>query len=207
METHVQNVLVGSLLGDGWLDPLSQRTKTTRYRVKYNDKSLGYLRWIRAQLQELDPSRLRAIPKYSQHTFYTRSRTDLSIFRELFYPQEGVKRVPKNISELLADPMSLAIWYQDDGTLDRRSNYHWNARIATYCFPYEDCTKLKATLQQNFGIDVSVCRNLMRGKVYYELYVLSKSMERFIEAVQPYIHKDYSYKILRLAANNGQQER
>lgn len=197
MELHTRNIVVGSLLGDGWFNGLSSTGKTD-YRVKYNDKSLGFLKWMREQVLELKPSDLKPIPKYSQHYFFTRSSKELGDLRKLFYPNEGIKRVPKNISQLFIVPISLAIWYQDDGTLDRRPKYHWNIRIATYCFPYEDCVLLSETVRQNFGIETSVCKCQMRGKVYYQLYVLSKSMNKFIETVKPYIHSDYAYKIFRL---------
>ena len=197
MELYTRNIIVGSLLGDGWFNGLSSTGKTD-YRVKYNDKSLGFLKWIREQVIELESSELKSIPKYSQHYFFTKSSSELGNLRKLFYPNEGIKRVPKNISQLLTDPISLAIWYQDDGNLDKRPKYHWNARIATYCFPYEDCVLLSKVVKNNFGIETSVCRCQMRGKVYYQLYVLSKSMDSFIKTVTPYIHPDYKYKILRL---------
>ena len=196
-------------MGDGWLNELYQPTETARYYLKCDDKALGYLQWIRGQLRELSPSELKSKPDYSQHFFYTRARTDVGNLRKLFYPNEGQKRVPPDISDFLINPLALAIWYQDDGTLDRRFKYHWNARIATYCFPYEDCALLKHALRQNFGIEVSVCRNQMRGKVYYELYVLSKSMDCFIETVRPHVHPNYAYKTSRLRKSRvtGQQER
>ena len=104
--------------------------------------------------------------------------------------------MPATIGELLTDPISVAVWYQDDGTLDRRARYHWNVRLATYCFPYEDCVLLKEILKKNFGLEVSICRCAMRNKVYYQLYVPTKSMERFMEVVRPFIHENYAYKIL-----------
>lgn len=195
MEIRARNILVGSLLGDGWLKPLSPRTGTSTYCVKYNDKSLGYLRWLKKELRELEPSELKAVPKYHQHYFYTTSRSDIGELRKVFYPQERSKRVPKNIHELLTDPLSLAIWYQDDGTLDHRTNYHWNAMFATYCFPYNDCELLAKAVKQNFDIDMSICRCQMRGKMYYRLYVPSKSMTGFIKIITPHMHSDYAYKI------------
>lgn len=204
MEQRVKNILVGSLLGDGWLSALRPRTKTSIYYLKYSDASIDYLRWIREQITELKPSLLKATPHYQQHYLYTPARTDIGEFRALFYPNEGKKRVPANINELLRDPLTLAIWYQDDGTLDRRSKYHWNAMFATYCFPHEDCTRLANAMAENFGIEASVCRCLMRGKLYYRLYIPSKSMERFVETVRPYIHPAFSYKI---SHEGGQQQR
>lgn len=196
MERKVQHIVVGSLLGDGWLEPIRSRTGTSIYHVKYDDKSFGYLTWLRQQVLELNPSSLKQKPNYTQHYFYTQARKDIGDLRRIFYPKEGIKRVPENIEELLVDPVALAVWYQDDGTLDRRLKYHWNARIATYCFPYDDCVRLQKTLKNNFNVNVSVCRCQMRGTVYYQLYILSTSMNRFIELIRPYIHKEFAYKIL-----------
>ncbi len=194
MESRIRNIVAGSLLGDGWLDGISNTGKSN-YRVKYNDKSIGYLEWLREQVRELSPSELKTIPKYSQHYFFTEYSKELGDLRKIFYPNEGKKRVPQNIAKLFDEPIGLAIWYQDDGTLDRRSKYHWNVRIATYCFPYQDCDLLAKTVKANFNIEMSVCRCQMRGKVYYQLYVPSKSMNKFIETVKPYIHQDYAYKV------------
>src|SRR3989344_2679438 len=196
MMKQTQNIVIGSLLGDGWLKSMSSTQKSSFY-LKCNNKSIGYLKWIRGQISELNPSELKSIEKYSQHYFYTQLSKALGGFREIFYPNEGKKRVPPNIRELLYDPKSLAIWYQDDGTLDFRSKYHRNAMFATYCFSFEDCVHLKNTLLENFGIKVSVCKCQMRGKMYYRLYVLSESMNHFMETVKPFIHRDFSYKTIK----------
>lgn len=135
------------------------------------------------------------IEKYSQHYFYTSLSKELGDIRKLFYPNEGKKRVPPNIKELLNDPMSLAIWYQDDGTLDFRSKYHRNSLFATHCFSFEDCILLRDTLLENFGIKVSVCKCKMREKMYYRLYVLSESMNSFVEIIHPFVHENFAYKI------------
>lgn len=198
MEVATRNIVVGSLLGDGWLTQFRSRTETSSFCLKYNDKAMDYLAWIREQVLELRPTALKAKPEYSQHYFYTQSRKDIGELRRIFYPNEGKKRVPPNIEQLLTAPISLAVWYQDDGTLDRRLKYHWNARFATYCFPYEDCSRLADAVRQNFGITMSVCRCQMRGKLYYQLYVPSKSMEQLIAVIKPYVHPVYAYKIIDL---------
>lgn len=90
MESHTRNIVVGSLLGDGWLHGLSKTGKSI-YCVKYNDKSIGYLEWIREQVAEINPSELKSIPKYSQHYFFTKSSIDLGNLRKAFYPNECPK--------------------------------------------------------------------------------------------------------------------
>lgn len=105
--------------------------------------------------------------------------------------------MPTDIKDLLYDPVSLAIWYQDDGTLDFRSKYHRNAMFATYCFPFEDHILLKDALLENFGIKVSICKCQMRSKMYYRLYVLSESMNRFMKTIEPFVHREFAYKTIK----------
>ena len=195
MEKHAREIIIGSLLGDGWLTSLTPTKGTSIYFVKYHNKNVDYLNWLKSELNELHPSELKKTPNYPQYYFYTQARVDIGELRKLFYPHEGRKIVPKNISALLSNPKSLAVWYQDDGTLDNRSKYHWNAMFSTYCFSYEECVLLAKTLDANFGIKVSVCKCQMRNKMYYRLYVLSSSMDRFIKIIKPYIHPLFNYKI------------
>ena len=112
----------------------------------------------------------------------------------MFYPK-GKKIVPKNIKELLRNPLTLAVWYQDDGTLDCRSKYHYNAMFATYCFSFSDCKLLAKALRENFNLDARVCKCKMRGKTRYRLYIASKSMNNFVGLVEPHIITCFRYKI------------
>lgn len=202
MENNTRDILVGSILGDGWFGKLSRRTGTSIYYAKYKGDKIGYLNWLRSELKELEPSELKTVQRYKQYYFFTRARKDIGDYRKIFYPNEGRKVVPKSITKLLRSPRALAVWYQDDGTLDRRSKYHWNAMFSTYCFPHNECVLLAEVLKKNFSIDVSVCKCQMRGKMYYRLYVLSKSMMRFLKIIEPYIHSSFRYKI---AFITGQQ--
>ena len=139
---------------------------------------------------------------YHQHYFYTEPSATIGELRNIFYPH-GKKIVPKIIEELLISPLALAIWYQDDGTLDARAKDHWNARFATYCFSNEDCTRLADALKKNFDLDVGVAKCTMRNTCYWQLYVRRASMERFVELVKPFIHVSFAYKIRKA----GQQQR
>lgn len=197
-----KHVLVGSILGDGNLTPASKRRGEAQLHLGYSDKTLAYLEWIHFLLQEIGVHEIKQKAGYNQHHFYTHPSKLIGQFRLLFYPQ-GEKRVPENIKDLLVHPIALAIWYQDDGTLDARDKYHWNARIATYCFPKQDCARLVEVLKQNFGLDVGVARCTMRNKEYWQLYFRSNTMPRFIELIKPYIHRNFQYKIRQV----GQQQR
>ena len=66
------------------------------------------------------------------------------------------KRVPKNIQDLLIHPLSLLIWYCDDGS--KRGDCQ-AGRFATQCFDEEEQNLLKKCLLDNFGLGVDVVRS------------------------------------------------
>ena len=197
MTGQTQAILVGLILGDGYLAESRRKDKTTSYLdLKYDEKYLDYLKWIHENVKELNPSEIKKKKNFHQYRFYTETREDIGLLRNLFYPKK-IKAIPENIIEYLKNPISLAVWYQDDGTLDFRDKYHANSLFATHCFSRADCEKLADALQIIYRLDVRVCRCMMRGKLYFRLYVTSKSMEKFMNIVSPYIQDCFRYKLLK----------
>lgn len=151
------------------------------------------------------PSPIRKKKGFHQFRFYTKSVKSIGELRTIFYDTAGRKRIPKNIAYYLTNPLTLAVWYQDDGTLDFRDKYHANALIATHCFTFEECQLLARALYKNFNLDVRVCRCQMRGKLYFRLYVTSKSMQLFMQLVKPFIQNCFRYKLLSYRIASQQQ--
>ena len=147
-------------------------------------------------MSPLGVSELKPKKNYHQHRFYTKTTEELGKLRQLFYPR-GRKIVPADIKQLLKDKLTLAVLYQDDGTLDCRRKEHYNALFATHCFSHSDCQLLARTLQDNFNLDVRVCKCRMRGKLRFRLYITSKSMEHFIGLVESHVIPCFRYKIRR----------
>jgi len=103
--------------------------------------------------------------------------------------------VPDNIQEVLKNPLSLAIWYMDDGNLDNRYKYHLNSSFATFCFSYKECNLLAEALKSNFGVEARVHKSTMRGKEYYRLYIVASSMKRFVKTIKNFIVPCMQYKV------------
>jgi hypothetical protein len=192
MDRIVKSILIGTVLGDGHLTPPSGN-KSQLY-AKYDDKYIEYLHWLHTQLKPIGVSAIKPHKGFHQHRFRTRSSREIFKLRNYFYPL-GKKIIPANISFVLRDPLSLAIWYMDDGTLDFREKYHRNASIATFCFSYRENKLLANALMKNFGIEARVHLSTMRGKKYYRLYIVSKSFDRFIDHIKAYIVPCMLYKI------------
>jgi len=197
--TDYEQVAVGSILGDGCLKQLSKRKKCSQLYVSQHTSKLPYLEWLHCKLKQgFAINSIKSKKGYSQYYFMTKPDRRLGLLKEVFYP-EGLKIIPSNINELLTYPTSLAVWYMDDGTLDRRSKYHYNALFATYGFSFEGCDLLTKVLHNNFGLDASVTSCKMRSKIYPRLYIKSASMDSFISLVQPFIHPVFQYKIKPVA--------
>ncbi len=192
MDSISRSILIGSILGDGHLDKSTRNG--SRWIVKYDDGRLDYLGWLRDQTRSLIPSELKRKKGYHQHYFSTKPSLEIAGYRHIFYPK-GKKVVPRNIRFLLRDPLSLAVWYMDDGCLDKRDKYHFNANLATYCFSYEECERLAKTLKANFKVKARVHKCTMRGKLRYRLYIMAASMPLFVTIVRPYIQPSLLYKI------------
>lgn len=203
MKEKIRAILVGSILGDGYLTPYTGKSRKSKIDIKGDNKSLTYLQWLHKQLQPIGVSDLKPKKNYHQHRFYTKSNEEIGKFRKLFYPK-GIKIIPKNIKFFLKNPLTLAVWYQDDGTLDCRDRYHYNAMFATYCFSFHNCQLLAKALKENFNLDVRVYKCTMRGKTRYRLYITASSMPSFIKLIKPFINPCFNYKIRKLTS---QQQR
>lgn len=193
MYTKPLHIIIGSILGDGWLRPSRDNLKSS-LELKYDDRYLSYLVWLHKMLIPLRVSPIKPHNGYHQHRFYVKLSEELGALRKLFYPK-GIKIVPKEIKELLTQPISLAVWYMDDGNLDYRYKYHCSPSFATYGFTPLDCRLLVETLKNNFSLDVRIHRTTMRGKTYYRVYVSSTSTKQFFKLVGQYLLPCFRHKI------------
>ena len=194
MTDTIRHILVGSILGDGFLTPLTKRKEFSRLWLKYDDSRLSYLEWLHHKLLPIGVDEIKKKKNYTQHYFLTNSLKEVGILRKWFYPK-GKKIIPKEIFSLLVHPLSLAVWYMDDGNLDFRDHYHCNATFATYGFDYKGCCTLVEVLRKNFGIESRIHKTTMRNKIYFRLYITSKSTNAFMDLIKPYMHSCFSYKL------------
>lgn len=188
-----QDVLLGTLLGDGILE---LNGKNARLRVDHGMKQQAYVEWKYDLLRNLATGKVkrqfrnfdkRTNKSYGHCKFDTFSNSALNDFYSMFYAG-GKKQVPKNIANLLKNPLSLAIWFMDDGY--KRSDC--NAfRISTDSFSLLEQNLLQQCLQLNFGIKTKVHK---KGK-YWNIYIPNCQAEKFVDLVQPYIIPQMQYKI------------
>lgn len=185
------DIIVGTILGDGYLEV---QGKTARLQLKQSEKKREYVFWLHQELQNLCKSEPKQRKDNHQWYVNTRYRQDLFCLRQKFY-QNGVKIVPRAISQMLRSQLSVAVWFMDDGTLDWRLKDHYAFLLTTNCFTIEDNRRLIKMLKTSFGIDATMHLAFSRRKRYPRIYIGAKGRDRFYETVQPFILSCFSYKL------------
>ena len=193
LDQKLQDIIVGLLLGDGSFEK-KKDTIGIRLQVKQQSKAKEYVEWLYRHLKGYCLSGIKFRKDYGQYYFSTRYLREFQDIYNLFYVG-GKKIIPSNIKGLLTSPLSLAIWYMDDGSLDYRPKDHYAFYLASNCFSVEDSKNLQRVLLQNFGVKSAVYNNLCRGKRYPRIYVGSDGRDKFYQAVAPHILNCFSYKL------------
>ena len=145
-------------------------------------------------MKNICPSAPKFRNDYRQWYFYSKYLDNLTEIRKTFYVNKK-KIVPKNIKEWLTSPLSLAVWYMDDGSLDFRPKDHYNFAFSTNAFSAEENYLLLDALKENFGISATVQTPLSRGKRYPEIYIGVAGRDKFLPLVKPYVLDCFSHKI------------
>jgi len=120
LTSEQEEVLIGSLLGDGCLKGISE--KTALYTETHGPSQYAYLDW---KAEILGPFALSVYPtmkrvgdkEFPGRGFTTHASTVLRPYYDMFYPAPSRKKVfPVDLSKRLT-PLALAVWYMDDGSL------------------------------------------------------------------------------------------
>jgi len=145
-------------LGDGYLQKTG--SKNARLRFEHSYKQKAYLIWKVSMLRMLFNGRPvfmeRVHPKTNKTYKYVRHQSNstpyLGKLRGIFYP-EGRKIIPRNLQDLLKHPISLAVWFFDDGYLCKkhRGSYLYLGKVFS-----EEATVAQVAIHQNFDINSKV---------------------------------------------------
>lgn len=145
--------------------------------------------------------------------FSTQSEPILLKYHDLFYTAVKVPKLKKiqfkyrksikvQLLDFLKDPLSLAIWWLDDGNI--RTDC-FAGRLATQCYTLEEHKILQELLFQNFQISSNIVQHSAKKKQYY-LYISNKNnnLSTFLNCMAPYINPipSMKYKISKKKPRN-----
>lgn len=177
------SILLGSILGDAYVYPQG------KICIEHAQSQEQYLRWKYAELESIAYPKVARVARIDKRTstqtiswrFFLRQ-----FFRPLrtaFYTPNGTKTVPPELRFWIT-PLLLAVWYMDDGHLDRKKY----PEIMTESFSQSGVLLLIRMLQHQFGLKSAVTsKNRLR--------ILSNSKMKFFSLIEPHIHEDLEYKL------------
>ncbi|KKR92374.1 MAG: LAGLIDADG homing endonuclease [Candidatus Daviesbacteria bacterium GW2011_GWA1_41_61] len=195
-------IIIGSILGDGFLQKTG--AKNARLRLEHSLLQKEYLLWkcqILGNYFQSKPQILeRKNPVFDKTYQYIRAQSysgsELGIFFHLFY-KNGKKIIPEKISDLLKDPLMLAVWFMDDGY------YYPRDRIAYLYLPKLDqasIDNLLNALKVNFNLS-PILKIKKRGE-----YVLNFSVvetKKLVQLIKLFVISSMSYKIPSESCDNS----
>lgn len=180
-----QSALLGLYLGDGSI-------LKKDFRITHGPKQRFYNDWFRAKFRA-------AIYASKEGTFYWNS------FTEKIMDHSGTSNItipliadmwcdfkqlvhPKKITQWILDrltPLSLAVWYMDDGSYDTQFG---QTDLATHGFSTAECLLIQKALKERFGIDTTMPKH--GGH-----YILKNSRAKFFKLIAPYVLREFDYKL------------
>lgn len=197
LEGKAFDVFLGSMLGDGFLVKPRASGRVCFSEAHAMDQH-DYLKWkrevwgslanpmryTRARRQVKLPGQRNPVNMQAQCRFTTKRLRALERWRELFYGwnPEGAKQQRKQFPEEVIEavtPLALAVWYMDDGHLNKESTAHIS------CHPRSLDVALRVLAK--FGVTAH------KGRSW--LYISGESGVRFFTLIRPHMHPSMKYKL------------
>jgi len=192
-------MILGGLLGDSYLRRRKFKTKTS-YNVLFahSEKQIEYLKFKRNILNNIaNEIRVDQKPKeknvekgiYKSSTLFAFSTKTLDL--EYLYNMliiNNKKTISRNYLDLLT-PLSLSIWYMDDGNYNSSNRI---CRFATMCFSKEGNEIIRDYFYENLKMPCFIERtNCGSG---YSICLTQNSTKKFLKLVSPYRCPSMEYK-------------
>ena len=161
-----------------------------RVLFKHGENQATLLAWKRREFDPITGMKINNFhqlvkgKQYGFCQFVTLSHPEFSQLYQSFYIR-GSKIVPIKISELLKDPLSLAVWIMDDGARD-----NVGLTLQTHSFSMRGVERLRKSLKLNFCLHT----NSRKNKGSHIIYFPKSEIPKLWNLVGKYVLPEYRYK-------------
>ncbi|MGI9616636.1 MAG: recombinase RecA [Acidimicrobiales bacterium] len=191
-------VVLGGLLGDGALSP-SRSGHAARYRFGHGKAQAAYADWKASLFANVSVSRSSNQKEAVFHD--VQPLPELAELRQAVYQSDGSKFLSHDYLKALT-PLSLALWYQDDGGFqirskglqERTADFSGRAEICVQAFDPSSRQRMVDYLADTWDLHPTLS---LRGA--RQMAVLSFSVvetEKFHALIAPMVHPSMDYKLL-----------
>lgn len=195
LTSRQREILIGLLLGDGCLETQNHGV-TYRLKIEHGAMQKDYVDWLYESYKDwvLTPPQIKQKKAGETTTenvwFNTVSHIALRYYGKQFYP-EGKKVVPRFIGRLLK-PLTLAVWFMDDGSL--KSKDHRALILNTQGFTIKELEILQKGLKERYSIEAQQ----RKQKDGIQLMITGESAVEFRWIISPYLLPQFNYKLGKL---------
>jgi len=189
-------ILVSLALGDGFLNPTNKEKKSF-LTIRHSTHQKDYIEWK----YNLDKDFWRYTPrlynnsikskKYYGFKLNSYSNFDCTIIRNLLYPK-GKKYISREILDYL-DPLGLAIWFMDDGCIDRPIGRKAMGLLNTYC--NSPNAEEELIIQKYFKEKWDIHCSINKGHGKHRIRFNNENFIKLVKIIEPYIIDSLKYKI------------
>lgn len=181
-----EQVIFGSMLGDGYISKGAQRSKNFYYQEHFGESQRGYREWKQTILKNLGFKINGNYLRSPSHPYFTKLHAKLY--------NKKIKILSKDFLAKCTDSAFLASLYLDDGSLVL--TYHYNKKQHTvYCHPSiilytlnftkDENTLLANHLNKTFNTHFVVSGH-PHGKRSLLKINKQKDVQHFLEMIKPY---------------------
>ena len=197
-----KEILYGSMMGDAC------KMSPSTVKFKQGEDQKDYLTWKYKEFASVasqdsyKPSTsvdVRSEKENISWLFYTHANTDVEKCISLFY-KDGNKQINNEILNNLT-PLSLAVWYMDDG----RTDFSQSAKLLgqnptpefAFCtdrFSPQSCEMIIKWLKEKYDIDSHIRTRDLIDADGIRIIIDSTSAEKFVKLISPHIIPMFRYK-------------
>ena len=185
-----KEILIGSLLGDGCLSP-NAYGKNYRLQMVQSNAQKEYLWWKYKIFKEWTLSEPKFVAINNSWRFRTISHPEFTNWQKRFYKGKQ-KILPKDIEIIFNNPISLAVWFMDDGGKMKDKYREYGNLFNVQGFTIDEVIRLQKVLISNFGLSTTRQWN-NRG---YRLYIGKSGYKKFNGLIEKLIHPTLRYKLI-----------
>ena len=209
-----KEIILGSLLGDGSLK-IHRPYKNARFSFRHSIVQKEYFLWKVKSLREIAGKNSVFLQKndhgFSKNPklrFQSKALSELSELYKLTHKRGKLKIRRKWLNTM--SPLSLAIWWQDDGSIVA------NGRKGVFCtdgFEKKSVKIIANYLKKVWGIKTNISpvekKRGSKKEIYWRLYIRStEELKKFFRIILPYIYvPEMITKVAILYRDNQFQQR
>ncbi|WP_108669550.1 hypothetical protein [Peribacillus acanthi] len=189
-----QSIIIGTLLGDGYLRP--NRSGTCCLVMGHGEKQYDYLLWKKEKFGHFiisdKPYHAKKESVHNHAPFFTINTVThpyLTELRTKFYPNE-IKTISEEWLKQV-DELALAVWFMDDGSLNKR---YGTMTFCTNGFTYNEHILMKDWFQDRWGLSTAI--DHIKSRNQFNIRLHRSSSRRLREIISPYVPSSMKYKVV-----------